>query len=476
MKHLQISAIGPVGPDGRHITGDDVVFSLQDKKIVNVDKSIALHQAAESAQVRNLQSKYGVAKVHRYSRDELAKRALADDDGKDDKDSGAYLNDSFAEQCERLKLDPDKMIVQQRAELQARGLNVRGLDGGTDTSLVGVDYNHEWYRELRLAGTLLPQFSRQMDIRPGYFSWTGPVVGDSLWLKQGPLTSNSFTVNTAFNPTSTTITLTPQKSMAVIFVSGELTEDSLAPIMENLKTSMIRGANVMIENVLLNGDTATGTGNINSYAVTALGSLDPRLMMNGLRAMDYYSTVGKSSGVFSGTNGANGITTLDGITAGLQSLDKYADDPTKILTIMPKRGEFQTLRDTKARPDTFSALLTASTGRLQTVSGSKINAVGNSLLTNSSSAGVPDYASALSEGYPVNLDSSGLYSGTGNTRSGFVQCREDNIVWGWKRQFTFKVIDLPLGDQVAIACSMRFVFTQIIAGFGVKTSFNYSAA
>lgn len=475
MRQLQISAIGPVGHDGKHITGDDVVFSLQDKKIINVDKSIALHQAAEAAQVRNVQSKYGVAKVKRYTRDELAKRALADDDGKDDKDSGAYLNDTFAEQCERMGLDVQKTLTAQQSELQARGLNARGLDGNTDTSLVGVDYNHEWYRELRLAGTLAPQFSKQMDIRPGYASYSGPVVGDALWLKQGPLTTNTFAVNTAFNPTSTVITLTPQKSMAVIFVSGELTEDSLAPIMENLKTSMIRGANVMLEQVLVNGDTNTGTGNINCYTQTALGSLDPRLMMNGLRAMDYYSTVGKSSGTFSGTNGAGGIVTLDGITGGLQGLDKYADDPTKILTIINKRGEFQCLRDVKARPDTYSALISADSGRLRTVSGSKINAIGNSLSTNASSAGVPDYTSALSEGYPVNQDTAGRYSGSG-TRSGFVQVREDNIVWGWKRQFTFKVVDLPLGDQVAIACSMRFVWTQIITGVGVAASYNYAAS
>lgn len=485
MSKIAISALGPVHPDGRHYSSEEldaVLFSLQDKSIVNVDKSVALHRAAEALQVRTLQDRYGAGKIKRYSDTEIEKRALCDDDGKDDRDSGAYLYEPFADQCERLGLSPEKIIAQQRDELQKRGLNARGLDGGTDTALVGVDYNHEFYRDLRLAGQLLPKFEKQMDIKPGFASFTGPVVGDALWLKQGALTTNAFSVNTAFNPTSTTITLTPQKAMAIIFVSGELTEDSLAPIMENLKTSMIRGANVMIENVLLNGDTTSGTGNINTYALAGsgtgggLGTKDPRLMMNGLRAMDFQSTVGKSAGVFSGVNGANGITTLDGITSGLQALDKYADDPSKVLVILPKRAEFQALRDVKARPDTYQALLTAQNGRLQTVSGAKIQAVGNSLNDNTSSADIPTYASALSEGYPVNLDANGLYSTTSGTRSGFVHVRQDNIVWGWKRQFTFKVVDLPLGDQVAIACTMRFVFTQIIAGHGVRCSYNYSGA
>lgn len=480
---LQISAVGPVDENGKHITqGSDIPWTTEGKVAVNKDKTVLLLRSADDSHCRKIESIYG-RRVKRMSADLLEKRAEADADGKDNKDNGAYLYETVEEQCEARGMDLDKFresearFIETRSahipEYKRRAIERRGLDGGTDTALVGVDYAHEWFRDLRLAGKLVPEFSRQMDIAEGYSSYTGPVVGDALFMKQGALTSNAFTVNSAYNPTSTVVTLTPQKIQAVIFVSGELTEDSLAPVIENLKMSMLRGANVAIEHILLNGDTLDSTANINSYATTALGDLDVRFCWDGLRAMDWKSSTGKSASSFSGSNGANGVVTLDGILGGLKAMGKYSDDPSKVLTIMPVRSEKEALADTKARPDTYSALIDASSGRLVTVGGSKVITVGNSIIDNTHSSEVPTYATFLSEGYPINLAATGLYTGSGAT-SGFVQVREDNILWGWKRQFSFKVVDLPLGDQVAITATLRVVAKQIITGVGVANSFNWA--
>lgn len=478
-----ISARGPVDSQGRHIAGNDIPFSVEDKSKTNVDKSLMVHRAAADQHCRILQEVYG-KKVQPYTKEEIERRALADEDGKDAKDSSAYLYEPLEEQCEKRGIDPDKFRARETRVLETRSMQIpahklralerRGLDGGTDTALVGVDYAHEWFRELRLAGKLVPQFSRQMDLPVGYATWTGPVVGDAQFLKQGALTTNTFAVNTAVNPTSTVVTLAPQKLQAVIFVSGELTEDSLAPIIENIKMSMVRGANVALEHILINGDTLTTTANINSYAVTALGSLDPRLCWDGLRKLDWASTYGKSAGAFSGANGSNGIVTLNGVTDGLKSMGKYADDPSRVLTIMPVKAEKEILEDTKARPDTYSSLMTTdASGRLVAVSGSRVFTVGNSVITNESSANVPTYDKFMSEGYPTNLAATGLYTGSGATH-GFCQVREDNCIWGWKRQFTFRVVDLPLGDQVAITATLRVQMVQVIAGAGVSCSYNWS--
>lgn len=463
MNRLMFSARAPIDQNGNFLPVDHLsseTFSASAN--TNVGDTVTLHRAMANLQIRKLEER-GL-KVKPYTNEEIERRAYAK--GEDKPEDGSTLYETAAELCERRMVDPADL-----AKIQTRG-----LDGGTDTALVGTDYLHEFARDLRLSGRLQGLFSRHIDIPQGYSSLVVPIIGDAQFLKQGALTTDTYAVNTAVDPTSTTVTLTPVKMQTVIFVSGELTEESLAPIIEALTLSIQRGFGVALDHVLISGDTVTTTANINAYGsdggIAALGSYDPRLMFDGFRAMDWKSTTGKSAATFSGIDCGSNIATIDDVVGTLGVMGKYADDPAKVLTIMPIQVEKDILLDSKARPDTYSAIINAQTGRLVTVGGSKVVAVGNSTIVDDSSSNVPTYATWMTDGYPVNLNASGVYDAATATQTGFVCVREDVIAFGWKRQLEIKVIDLPLSDQKAITATVRVVAKQIHAGRGVVCSYN----
>lgn len=472
---LMLSTNGPIDGNGRPLPIDaipDMKFYVEDPNHHDDDKNLLLTRTIAKMHTRGLREKYG-AKVKEYPDELLQKRALSKETDADEPGSGGFVYETLPEQCEMLGLDVEE--VHKR-----NGLQTRGLDGGTDTTMVAVDYAAEWLRELRAAGRLLPLFSRQMDIPMGKATWSGTILGPAQFLKQGAVTTDTVSSNTAVDPTSSAVTLTPWKNMAIIYFSGELTEEAIAPLVEGLRVSFVEGAGIAIDHIILSGDTLTTTANINSYASAGanngLASGDPRLCRNGLRALDYKSTVDKSASVFSGVDMSNTVVTLDDITAGLSALGKWGEDPEKVLTLISLKGHYQALQDAKARPDTYSALLDASKGKLLSVSGSPIVRLANSVVTNAGTSTVPTYSLWNSEGYPINLNASGVYDASTTNRSGFTQVRQDNIIFGWKRRLEIKVIDLPLTDQGAIVAFYRFDFVPIITGRGIVTSFNASIA
>lgn len=485
-KGLRVSARGPIDESGAGIQGNRVPFTLDDARTTNKDQTILLHKCMERNHRLNFENTTGI-RMEPLSKEAIEKRALSYEwqtsDKSENEPGGSYLYETRAELMEQRKVDADKLgaiekkVWETRAmamsPTERRQMEKRGIDDSNVSGLIGVDYLHDYYRDLRLAGKMTPLFSRQVDIPAGYATHTYPIIGDMQPFLTGALTTDAFSVNSAANPTATSLTLTPKKLQAVTFVSGELNEDSLAPIIPALQESGIRGFNVAMDHCIISGDTLTTTANINGYAHTALGSLDPRLAFDGLRAINYKGTLnGGSAGVFKGVDGSGSAASLNNVLSALAALGKYGDDPSKVFTVMPTSVEKALMEDTKARPDTYWALLTAQDGKLQTVGGSRVITVGNSLIDDTSSNNIPTYATFLNEGYPVNLDAYGRYSGTGNTKTGFICFREDNFVIGWKRHIQWRVVELPLGDQFAVTMSIRFVLNYIIANQAVSVGFD----
>lgn len=479
-------SLWPTDANGNPVQGKIEINPMARK----IGQNVILQRALEMSHFEKLKATYGGDKIKSFVDDEIIeKRATALDSDSDEVGSGAYLYESLPEMCEKRGLDHGALLDRERKYLDARSrlitrgepLSVvnRGLDGGTDTALVAPDYLAEWLRIMRMTGDIVPRFSRQVDIAPGKASLIAPIVGDAQFLKVGALTTNLYSVNPSVNPTSTQVTWTPQKAMAVIFISGELKEDSLVPIIENLMICLTRGAATTQTHQLISGDSLATTGNINSYNSaaqnTGLGSQDPRLCYDGLRAMDYKSAVGKSAGVFGGVDGGNAIATLASVSQTLLTMGKFGSDPKKVLTIAPVCLEQQFMQDAKARPFAYGPIFAGADGNVRQLSGTQPVFMNNSTIDNTSDVGtgaIPTYATFTDEGYPTNLDSSGRYSGTGNTRTGFTCVREDNILIAWKRQWHVAIIDLGLGDQYAVTASYRWVAKQIQPGYGVRTSYN----
>lgn len=473
-----LSTTGPIQSPG-------VPFTLEQ----NIDRgaTVKLHRAMHNTYLRSM-ANLGIT-MKPMTNEQLEKRALAEVDwhpkSKAEQESveAPYFYRSRAQELEERGVNVDdlrkveKHLFEMRAiALKAAGRpvpEIRALNGSDDTSLVGTDYLHEPFREIRQSSDVVALFSKQIDIPAGASSWTVPILGDAQVLKGSAVVTESYTSATAVDPSSNVVTFNPWKLQGVIWGAGEIEEDALFALMPALNESMRRGMKIALEHVILNGDTTTGTTNINAYNVTALGNLDPRLSCDGLRAMFYKGTdFGKSANTFTGGLAGGGSTiSLDNFLTMRGALDVYGSDPGRTISLLPNILETDAQKDSKARPDTYSALYDASTGKLVSVGGSRIVTVGGSLATNASSSQVP--TTLLLEGLPINLSSAGTYTGSGSTKTG-IMFREDNFEIAWKRHYQLQVVRLPLSDQWAITATLRLDFKRLIAGKGLIVGTNWA--
>lgn len=337
----------------------------------------------------------------------------------------------------------------------------RSLDPATQTSQVGVDYLHDVYRVLRVSGKL-QQFLLSMDLPAGWRSYTAPNIGDSQFLYQTANTTDALTVNTSVDPTVGSQTWTPLKFQSVTFWNEEYQEDALYEVEGVLRASIIRGAALMMDHVLLSGDTTNSAGaNINANGGSlALGTKDPRVAMNGIRGMFFRGTSGgKSADTFTGgLNGSGNNSAISDVYAALKKLGKYAvPDQRENLLLIAAAQTWWNLRD-NARGQNFGQAI-----QDQDVFGINYAILGNSSITNASSSNVPTYASWTSEGVPTNLNASGVYDATTTTMATWALLNRINYLIARKRQLTIRVVELPLGEQFAITAGMRFDFKEIIA-------------
>jgi HK97 family phage major capsid protein len=140
--------------------------------------------------------------------------------------------------------------------------------------------------------------------------------------------SSENTAVTASNVTTDKATLTAKKIQAEVDFSGELTEDSIIPIVPNLRFSLVRRGAQVIDDLIVHGDTVTAaTGNVNSDdAAPAAGSF--YLALGGMRKFCITTNTGQLK-QFS----AAPSTTLFLNTRAL--LGRYGARATDLICIMP---------------------------------------------------------------------------------------------------------------------------------------------
>ena len=340
-------------------------------------------------------------------------------------------------------------------------LEQRALDPATDGNLIGVDYLHDPYRKLSLAGPLSAVIPTA-EIKPGFRTYQIPMLTDGRFLYSTPNTTDAYTINTTEDPGSSSQVWTPKKLMAGIMWNGEFTEEALFPVVPALTASMVRGAAIAGDLAVLSGDTTAGAGlNINAFGGSlVLGTKDPRKIYKGLRRIYYDGTHGgKSAGGFAGgiSGGGNAAAVTD-VYAMLKKLGKYAATSQKanlhlVLSCQSKWGIIEDStgsfygQEALAR-DIFS---------LDWIE------MANGRATEGASSEVPTDALDVMEGCPINLNNVGVYVGAGQTLSTMVAFNDMNYLRARKRSFGVKVVDLDLGDQSAIVSSFREDFQEIQA-------------
>lgn len=166
-------------------------------------------------------------------------------------------------------------------------------------------------------------------------------------------------VQVASNPTTAYMELDAKKIMCEVDFSGELTEDSVVPLVPTLKQNIANALAEAEEDVIVNGDTtATQNQNINRSGNT----YDVTRALVGLRRTVYDGAA------------AYKVDASGGLLAGMRSLraalGEYGVDPTKLVWIMSPKHYLSVLTDTSfLTMDKLGVKATVLTGQLGAIDG-----------------------------------------------------------------------------------------------------------
>lgn len=135
---------------------------------------------------------------------------------------------------------------------------------------------------------------------------------------------------------------TPDKTIeafvlkAQVDVSDELDEDSVVALIPAVRSKLVENAGQVIDDVILNGDTTTGTGNINNYGATI--DADSRFLIgfDGIIHM----ALSEASGM------ASSLTTLEAsdFVTLMALMGKYGIDPTQLAFVTDKWSYFKAIQ------------------------------------------------------------------------------------------------------------------------------------
>lgn len=131
---------------------------------------------------------------------------------------------------------------------------------------------------------------------------------------------------TASNLTTAKATLTARKIQAEVNFSGEVTEDSIIPLVPAIRADLVRRGAQTIDDLIVHGDTETGgTGNVNSdNGAPSAGSF--YLALDGLRKFAVVTNSGQTSNVAAAVTAAN-FNTIRGL------LGKYGARPSDLAVV-----------------------------------------------------------------------------------------------------------------------------------------------
>lgn len=176
----------------------------------------------------------------------------------------------------------------------------------------------ELWRDIHLATTIAAQFQRvDMPTNP----YDLPTETADIAFKYA---STENVAVTATNPTTAKASLTAKKIQAEVDFSGEVTEDSIIPIVPTLRADLVRKGGQTIDDLIVHGDTETGgTGNVNSDDA-APGAGSYYLALDGLRKFSIVTNTGQLHNVSAAPTAA-----LINTTRGL--LGKYGAFPSDLL-------------------------------------------------------------------------------------------------------------------------------------------------
>lgn len=471
------------------------VLNLHGQSEVMTDESIELHATMAKRWQKRFESATGIrmkprAGCHRgtvFTRDELAKRVTAaawqGEGAKVDaeKEAGGQY---FPETREAMGVMADRMgfdlaaVEKNLAALGSRGarllypdrdtneaeFNEKGeftgvrtaMNNSTNSQALAIDYLQQLQFQVSNAGRLNDCVGQVVDLPNGRATLNIKKLGYAQVYLQAALTTAQYQNITDVSPSTDEVTFTPFKLATSMWATGEFEEDCFFPWIAAMEKAIVFGRGITMDHIRLRGHEEAGAAlNINAFGgALALGSKDPRAAMNGFYGALWDGTIGGGSadsakGVDMGGAAAN----LNMVPALRAKLNKYGLDKKNLRLIVGSTTSAQFTQDAKARPDTYSLLLREEGGK-RYIDGCEEVVLADSVITNASSSGMPDYTLWNSEGNPVNLAADFTYTGTGALTAAML-VNIANWIEVRKRTFNWLVVRLPLADQLAIVGTER---------------------
>lgn len=296
-------------------------------------------------------------------------------------------------------------------------------------------WSPELWDLVRNGADVLGKF-RQIEV-PGE-SLTLPTLAGKTTLYKTSQTANqssltlTSTVATMSKATTSNVTLTPVKGTAWIEWTGELTEDSIVPILPTLQSALQMDIAEQLDEIVISGDTDTTTANISDYGNAAISTAWYLLIANGLR---------------------------DHALANSNKVDIGALNATSFLSVLRKMGT-NGVNALKPHtlfwvldPGTYHTALALGEGLTAEKRGSGVGTFEDGLLTRLYGSQI-----VISDRYG-KTDSSGYVNNTGasNTKGSFLAVRPDRWIAGFSRRITIEA--LPR-DRVAIVTDTNGLFAS----------------
>lgn len=315
---------------------------------------------------------------------------------------------------------------------------------------VGVGYGTRLWEMIRHDPEGIIGKLPSIEIPQGYETFYDPIEGaDPVWYKVPEVTDENATtkVPNATVPSSRVgtgrVNETLAKAGALVRWSGELNEDSLVPMLPEIRRKLVLSGREMLAHVVIDGDTATGAStNINNIAGTPAGT-EAYLLVNGFRKLALVTNTANSRSALGGFVIEDFINTVK--LMGLGGRNALARDEVFFIIDPHTHWKALGLPEVKTR-DVFSAP-TIENGRLTNIYGYDVIATPFMHFANQ------DATYGLKANTAGKVD---LTTPANNLYGSILAVRRDQWKFGWKRRMTIETQRLASSDAYEIVALMRF--------------------
>jgi hypothetical protein len=335
------------------------------------------------------------------------------------------------------------------------------LTAGQILEWIPTIWSSELWRRVRLDNEVASSF-RTVEMPSDPYNLPVESTDPTVYLVPETTNEAQLTLASSANPIpdsvvgSAKVTLNAQKLALRVGFSSEAEEDSIIPFIPQLREQGIRAMANAVDNVLLNGDTATGASvNINDIDGTPAATAK-YLIFNGLLKNALVTTSGQSINL---GNSAPTLATIRALRSKLQStLNVYGLRPDDLVMFVDPYTWFKMLSI-----DEINAWL--NNGRNATVNNGMLPNIDGIPIWPSQELALANSAGKIQEATPS----------TSNVYGRIVMAAKTGWTIGYRRQITTNMDYLSYYDSYQFTATLRIAFINkdgfaSSAAFGVNVS------